>query len=123
MPHSAPQRPTAPHISLPAAVPPPQALERRYAEESHRGAPSRRCRFEYAWGLLRSRYNSDVRKGVAMFRGGRGLEGARPNGGGVAGIVGGAERGREPMGEGLGVVGGACRGRGYVARVVGGGGA
>ncbi|XP_040513127.2 mitochondrial fission 1 protein [Gallus gallus] len=44
------------------------ALERRYAEESHRGAPSRRCRFEYAWGLLRSRYNSDVRKGVAMFR-------------------------------------------------------
>ena len=105
MPHSAPQRPTAPHISLSAAVPPPQALERRYAEESHRGAPSRRCRFEYAWGLLRSRYNSDVRKGVAMFRGGRGLEGARPNGRGMVGIVGGAERGWDQWerGWGLGV--------------------
>ncbi|XP_042748661.1 mitochondrial fission 1 protein, partial [Lagopus leucura] len=46
----------------------PQALERRYAEECQQGAPSRRSRFEYAWGLLRSRYNSDVQKGVAMFR-------------------------------------------------------
>ncbi|XP_015706236.1 mitochondrial fission 1 protein [Coturnix japonica] len=43
-------------------------LERRYTLACQQGAPSRRCRFEYAWGLLRSRYHGDIRKGVAMFR-------------------------------------------------------
>ncbi|XP_072217010.1 mitochondrial fission 1 protein [Excalfactoria chinensis] len=44
------------------------ALERCYTLQCQQGAPSRRCRFEYGWGLLRSRYSADIRKGVAIFR-------------------------------------------------------
>ncbi|KAM9258049.1 LOW QUALITY PROTEIN: mitochondrial fission 1 protein, partial [Morus bassanus] len=44
------------------------ALERRYAEERRGGAVSRRCQFEYAWGLVRSPYGHDVARGVALLQ-------------------------------------------------------
>ncbi|XP_061211367.1 mitochondrial fission 1 protein [Neopsephotus bourkii] len=44
------------------------ALERRYAEQRQGGAVSRSCQFEYAWGLVRSPYGADVRKGVALLQ-------------------------------------------------------
>ncbi|XP_071656334.1 mitochondrial fission 1 protein isoform X2 [Patagioenas fasciata] len=43
------------------------ALERRFAEERRGGAVSRRCQFEYGWALVRSRYRSDVQRGVALL--------------------------------------------------------
>ncbi|XP_063038476.1 mitochondrial fission 1 protein isoform X1 [Melospiza melodia melodia] len=43
------------------------ALERRYAAELQQGAPSRQCRFEYGWGLVRSRYREDTARGVALL--------------------------------------------------------
>ncbi|XP_053825386.1 mitochondrial fission 1 protein isoform X4 [Vidua macroura] len=39
------------------------ALERRYAAELQQGAPSRQRRFEYGWGLVRSRYREDTARG------------------------------------------------------------
>ncbi|XP_030330432.1 mitochondrial fission 1 protein [Strigops habroptila] len=44
------------------------ALERRYAEQRQGGAVTRSCQFEYAWGLVRSPYGGDVRKGVALLQ-------------------------------------------------------
>ncbi|KAM8985994.1 LOW QUALITY PROTEIN: mitochondrial fission 1 protein [Ara ararauna] len=44
------------------------ALERRYEEQRRGGAVSRSCQFEYAWGLVRSPYGADVRKGVALLQ-------------------------------------------------------
>ncbi|XP_072704687.1 mitochondrial fission 1 protein [Ciconia boyciana] len=44
------------------------ALERGYAEQQRGGAVSRRCQFEYAWGLVRSRYGQDVARGVALLQ-------------------------------------------------------
>ncbi|XP_054374444.1 mitochondrial fission 1 protein [Molothrus ater] len=43
------------------------ALERRYAAERQQGALSRQCRFEYGWGLVRSRYREDTARGVALL--------------------------------------------------------
>ncbi|XP_048146330.1 mitochondrial fission 1 protein [Corvus hawaiiensis] len=43
------------------------ALERRYAAERQQGALSRQCRFEYGWGLVRSRYREDIARGVALL--------------------------------------------------------
>ncbi|XP_072776773.1 mitochondrial fission 1 protein isoform X1 [Taeniopygia guttata] len=43
------------------------ALERRYAAELQRGAPSRQSRFEYGWALVRSRYRQDTARGVALL--------------------------------------------------------
>ncbi|KAM9609507.1 mitochondrial fission 1 protein isoform 1-T1 [Morphnus guianensis] len=44
------------------------ALERRFAEQRRGGAVSRRCQFEYAWGLVRSPYGNDVARGVALLQ-------------------------------------------------------
>ncbi|XP_077645632.1 mitochondrial fission 1 protein [Lonchura striata] len=43
------------------------ALERRYAAELQQGTPSRQRRFEYGWGLVRSRYRQDTARGVALL--------------------------------------------------------
>ncbi|KAM8794227.1 LOW QUALITY PROTEIN: mitochondrial fission 1 protein [Eudromia elegans] len=46
---------------------PPCVLERRYGAALRAGSPSRQVTFEYAWGLVRSRYGGDVAKGVALL--------------------------------------------------------
>ncbi|XP_059693699.1 mitochondrial fission 1 protein isoform X3 [Haemorhous mexicanus] len=93
------------------------ALERRYAAERQQGALSRQCRFEYGWGLVRSRYREDTARGVALLSGVRARPGApgAPPGGRAAERAGAAaaEPRPEPPEEGRAGGRGHRRGRGH----------
>ncbi|XP_053908758.1 mitochondrial fission 1 protein isoform X3 [Cuculus canorus] len=57
-----------PEFEDPVAVEDLIALERRYALEARGGSVSRRCQFEYGWGLVRSPYGHDIQKGVTLLQ-------------------------------------------------------
>lgn len=42
-------------------------FERRYQTELQSGQPSASAQFDYAWCLVRSKYPSDIRKGILLL--------------------------------------------------------
>lgn len=46
-----------------------QKFERKFKSEKAAGSVSKSTQFEYAWCLVRSKYNDDIRKGLALLEG------------------------------------------------------
>lgn len=46
-----------------------QKFERKFQSEKAAGSVSKSTQFEYAWCLVRSKYNDDIRKGLALLEG------------------------------------------------------
>ncbi|XP_022356241.1 mitochondrial fission 1 protein isoform X1 [Enhydra lutris kenyoni] len=44
-------------------------FEKKFQSEKAAGSVSKSTQFEYAWCLVRSKYNDDIRKGVALLEG------------------------------------------------------
>lgn len=44
-----------------------QKFEKKFNEELSKGSVSKGTKFEYAWCLVRSRYNEDIKKGLAFL--------------------------------------------------------
>ncbi|KAB0398184.1 hypothetical protein E2I00_014881, partial [Balaenoptera physalus] len=44
-------------------------FERKFQSEKAAGSVSKSTQFEYAWCLVRSKYNDDIRKGLALLEG------------------------------------------------------
>lgn len=44
-----------------------QKFERKFQSEKAAGSVSKSTQFEYAWCLVRSKYNDDIRKGLALL--------------------------------------------------------
>lgn len=40
-----------------------------YKEQEKRGSVSEKAQFEYAWCLVRSRYQNDMKRGIALLEG------------------------------------------------------
>lgn len=58
-----------------------QKFEKKFKSEKAAGSVSKSTQFEYAWCLVRSKYNDDIRKGIALLQ-----EWARCTGGGCRGV-------------------------------------
>lgn len=46
-----------------------QKFEKKFKSEKAAGSVSKSTQFEYAWCLVRSKYNDDIRKGIALLEG------------------------------------------------------
>lgn len=46
-----------------------QKFEKKFQSEKAAGSVSKSTQFEYAWCLVRSKYNDDIRKGIALLEG------------------------------------------------------
>ena len=46
-----------------------QKFEQQYIEQAKRGVASEKAQFEYAWCLIRSKQEIDMKKGVALLEG------------------------------------------------------
>lgn len=46
-----------------------QKFEKKFQSEKAAGPVSKSTQFEYAWCLVRSKYNDDIRKGIALLEG------------------------------------------------------
>lgn len=44
-----------------------QKFEKKFQSEKAAGSVSKSTQFEYAWCLVRSKYNDDIRKGIALL--------------------------------------------------------
>ena len=44
-------------------------FERKFQSEQAAGSVSKSTQFEYAWCLVRSKYNDDIRKGIMLLEG------------------------------------------------------
>lgn len=66
--------------SKPRTPSPRQKFEKKFQSEQAAGTVSKSTQFEYAWCLVRSKYNEDIRKGICLLEGeARGSAACLPN--------------------------------------------